>query len=70
VTFVKKVTTEGSPEFVPRPERIAVFDNDGTLWCEKPVPVQVVFLIDRVKALAPQHPEWKTTELFSSARDA
>jgi phosphoserine phosphatase len=66
LTFVKKVTTEGSPEFVPRPERVAVFDNDGTLWSEKPLPVQVVFLIDRVKALAPQHPEWRNREPFSS----
>ena len=61
VSFVEKVTTEGSPSFVPVPERIATFDNDGTLWCEQPVPVQVYFALDRVKALAPQHPEWKTT---------
>jgi hypothetical protein len=66
LTFVKKVTTEGSPEFVPGPERVAVFDNDGTLWSEKPLPVQLVFLVDRVKALAPQHPEWRTREPFSS----
>jgi phosphoserine phosphatase len=64
--FVEKVTTEGSPSFVPVPERIATFDNDGTLWCEQPVPVQVYFALDRVKALAPQHPEWKTTEPFAS----
>ena len=61
VSFVEKVTTEGSPSFVPVPERIATFDNDGTLWCEQPVPVQVYFALDRVKALASQHPEWKTT---------
>lgn len=66
VTFVEKVTTEGSPAFVPIPERIATFDNDGTLWCEKPVPVQLYFALDRVKTLAPQHPEWKTTEPFAS----
>jgi phosphoserine phosphatase len=51
---------------VPVPERIATFDNDGTLWCEQPNYVQAVFVIDRIKALAPQHPEWKTTELFKS----
>jgi hypothetical protein len=66
ITFVEKVTTPGSPDFVPVPERIAVFDNDGTLWCEQPAPVQLFFVIDRVKALAPQHPEWKTQEPFAS----
>jgi len=60
------VTTPGSPDFVPVPERIALFDNDGTLWCEQPAPVQLYFALDRVKALAPQHPEWKTTEPFAS----
>jgi haloacid dehalogenase-like hydrolase len=64
--FVAKVTTVGSPDFVPVPERIATFDNDGTLWCEKPLPVQLFFALDRVKALAPQHPEWKTNEPFAS----
>jgi phosphoserine phosphatase len=48
------------------PERIATFDNDGTLWCEQPLPVQLYFVLDRVKALAPQHPEWKTKEPFAS----
>jgi phosphoserine phosphatase len=66
VTFVEKVTKPGSPDFVPVAERIAVFDNDGTLWCEQPMPVQFYFALDRVKALAPQHPEWKTTEPFAS----
>ena len=66
INFVEKVTKPGSPEFVPVPERIAVFDNDGTLWCEKPMPVQLFFVLDRVKALAPQHPEWKTKEPFAS----
>src|SRR6266567_8264562 len=66
ITFVEKVTKEGSPSFVPIPERIATFDNDGTLWCEQPVPVQFYFAVDRVKALAPQHPEWKTKEPFAS----
>ncbi len=66
VTFVEKVTKEGSPDFVPVAERIATFDNDGTLWCEQPAPVQLYFALDRVKALAPQHPEWKTKEPFAS----
>jgi phosphoserine phosphatase len=66
IAFVEKVTTPGTPEFVPVPERIATFDNDGTLWCEQPMPVQFYFALDRVKALAPQHPEWKTTEPFAS----
>ena len=66
IDFVAKVTKEGSPEFVPVTERIATFDNDGTLWSEQPVPVQFYFVADRVKALAPQHPEWKTQEPFAS----
>jgi hypothetical protein len=66
VEFVTKVTTSGSPDFVPIPERIAVFDNDGTLWCEQPMPVQLYFALDRVKTLAPRHPEWKTKEPFAS----
>jgi len=66
IAFVGKVTTAGSPDFVPIPERIAVFDNDGTLWCEQPLPVQLYFALDRVKALAPKHPEWKTKEPFAS----
>ena len=66
VDFVEKVTKPGSPDFVPVPERIATFDNDGTLWCEQPMPVQFYFALDRVKALAPQHPEWKTKEPFAS----
>src|SRR5438034_7051781 len=64
--FVAKVTKEGSSDFVPPEERIATFDNDGTLWCEQPMPVQLFFALDRVKALAPQHPEWKTKEPFAS----
>jgi phosphoserine phosphatase len=66
VTFVEKVSTEGSPDFVPVAERIAVYDNDGTLWSEQPVPVQFYFIADRVKALAPQHPEWQTKEPYAS----
>jgi len=66
VNFVAKVTKEGSPDFVPPAERIAVFDNDGTLWAEQPLYFQFLFAIDRVKALAPQHPEWKEKEPFAS----
>ena len=64
--FVAKVTKEGSPDFVKPAERIAVFDNDGTLWAEQPMYFQLLFAIDRVKALAPQHPEWKDNEPFAS----
>ena len=66
LAFVEKVTKEGAPDFVPVPERVAVFDNDGTLWGEQPLYTQVFFLIDRVKALAPAHPEWRTEEPFAS----
>ncbi|MGE4537841.1 MAG: HAD family hydrolase [Desulfovibrio sp.] len=66
IDFVGKVTREGSPDFVPVPERIATFDNDGTLWAEKPLYFQVYFILDRIKALAPQHPEWQTQEPFAS----
>ena len=64
--FVARVTKEGSPDFVPPEERIAVFDNDGTLWAEQPMYFQLLFALDRVKALAPQHSEWKTKEPFAS----
>ncbi|MDM0014423.1 HAD family hydrolase [Variovorax sp. J22P168] len=66
VAFVAKVTTPGSPDFVPVPERIATFDNDGTLWAEQPMYSQLFFVLDRIKTLAPQHPEWRTTEPFAS----
>jgi phosphoglycolate phosphatase-like HAD superfamily hydrolase len=66
VAFVAKVTKTGAPEFVPVPERIATFDNDGTLWAEQPMYFQLIFALDRVKALAPKHPEWKTKEPFAS----
>jgi len=66
VAFVEKVTKEGSPDFVPPNERIATFDNDGTLWAEQPLYFQFLFAIDRVKGLAPQHPEWKEREPFAS----
>jgi haloacid dehalogenase-like hydrolase len=64
--FVDRVTTAQSPGFVPTAERIAVFDNDGTLWSEQPMYVQLAFAIDRVRALAPQHPEWQEQEPFAS----
>ncbi|RWP22134.1 MAG: haloacid dehalogenase-like hydrolase [Mesorhizobium sp.] len=66
VEFVEKVSTEGSPDFVTEPERIAVFDNDGTLWTEHPMYVQLAFALDRVKAEAPNHPEWATTQPFQA----
>ncbi len=64
--FVNKVTKEGSPDFVPIAERIATFDNDGTLWAEQPMYFQLIFALDRVKALASNHPEWKEIEPFAS----
>jgi len=66
VSFVERVTKEGGPDFVPPAERVAVFDNDGTLWSEQPLYVQLAFALDRVKALAPEHPEWKEKEPFAS----
>jgi hypothetical protein len=66
VEFVGKVTKEGGPAYVPVPERIATFDNDGTLWVEQPMYFQLLFALDRVKAMAPQHPEWKGKEPFAS----
>jgi phosphoglycolate phosphatase-like HAD superfamily hydrolase len=64
LAFVARVTKDGGPDFVPGPERIAVFDNDGTLWSEQPGYVQLAYVIDRVKALAPKHPEWKDNQPF------
>jgi phosphoserine phosphatase len=66
VSFVERVTKDGGPDYVPPAERIAVFDNDGTLWSEQPMYVQLAFAIDRVKALAPSHPGWRTKEPFAS----
>jgi phosphoglycolate phosphatase-like HAD superfamily hydrolase len=66
VQFVKQATAKGGPKFVRPAERIAVFDNDGTLWAEQPIYFQLSFVLDRVKALAPQHPEWKDQEPFKS----
>ena len=67
--FVQQVTSPDSADFVPTAERIAVFDNDGTLWSEKPVYFQLLFAIDRVKQMAPQHPEWKSTQPFKAVLD-
>jgi phosphoglycolate phosphatase-like HAD superfamily hydrolase len=64
VKFVQAVTEAGSPQHVPPAARIAVFDNDGTLWSEQPIYFQAFFAFDRVKALAPKHPEWKTRQPF------
>jgi hypothetical protein len=66
IAFVGKVTTPGTSDFVAPPERIATFDNDGTLWVEQPMYVQMVFALDRVNELAPQHPEWKTKQPFKA----
>lgn len=69
VAFVGRVTRPDTPEYVPPPERVAVFDNDGTLWVERPVPSQFFFTIDRVKELAPRHPEWTTQQPFAAVLD-
>lgn len=67
--FVVRVTTEGSPDYVAPQDRVATFDNDGTLWVEKPLYTQFVYVIDRVKAVSNEHPGWKTKEPFKSALD-
>src|SRR3954471_22177486 len=66
MSFVERVSKQGSPDFVPEAERIATFDNDGTLWAEQPMYFQLAFALDRVKAVAPLHPEWKDKEPFAS----
>lgn len=66
INYVTSVTKEGTADFIPIKDRIVVFDNDGTLWSERPLYFQLYFAMDRVKILAPQHPEWKTTEPFKS----
>jgi hypothetical protein len=66
IAFVEKCSKEGTPDFVPVAERIAVFDNDGTLWAEQPMYFQAFFTFDRIRALAPQHPEWTAQEPFAS----
>ncbi len=69
IDFVERVTTEGSADYVAPQDRIATFDNDGTLWVEKPLYTQFVFVIDRVKAMSNKHPGWKTKEPFKSVLD-
>jgi phosphoglycolate phosphatase-like HAD superfamily hydrolase len=69
IDFVARVTKEGGPDFVPVPERVATFDNDGTLWAEQPTYFQIAFAMDRVKALSSQHPDWRTTPPFSAVLD-
>jgi phosphoglycolate phosphatase-like HAD superfamily hydrolase len=66
VDFVSRVTTEGSPDYVPPADRIATFDNDGTLWAEQPLYFQLIFAVERVKALASEHPEWKRRQPFKA----
>ncbi|WP_323844572.1 HAD family hydrolase [Microbulbifer magnicolonia] len=66
ISFVDKTTKEGSPGFVPPEQRVATFDNDGTLWAEQPIYFQLLYAIDKVKEMAPQHPEWKQQEPFAS----
>lgn len=67
LAFVERVTKDGSPDFVPEAQRIAVFDNDGTLWVEQPMYTQLAFALDRVKQEAPSHPEWMTKQPFKAA---
>jgi phosphoserine phosphatase len=64
IKFVNRVTTENNPDYVPPAERLAVFDNDGTLWSEKPFYFQGFFSIDRLKIMAADHPEWRNEQLY------
>ena len=66
VAFVQSVTDQNGSDYVPAAARIAVFDNDGTLWCEQPLYIQLAFALDRVRALASEHPEWSTTQPFQA----
>ena len=66
VDFVAAVTDENGKDYIEPAERIAVFDNDGTLWVEQPIYTQITFMFDRVKELAPEHPEWETTQPFNA----
>ncbi|QDU71295.1 HAD family hydrolase [Mucisphaera calidilacus] len=66
IDFVEAVTNTSSPDYVPAADRIAVFDNDGNLWSEQPLYFQLIFAIDRIKEIAPEHPEWRSTEPFAS----
>ena len=66
IIFVNNVTSKNKPHYVPPEERIAVFDNDGTLWSEQPMYFQLAFVLDRVKTLADKHPDWKNTQPFKA----
>ncbi len=69
IDFVTKTTKKDGADFIPVSDRIACFDNDGTLWSEQPMYFQLAFAVDRIKAMAPQHPEWKTTQPFEALLD-
>ena len=69
IEFVEAVTDQKGPDYVPAADRIAVFDNDGTLWCEQPLYIQLAFAFDRVKALAAEHPEWRAKQPFKGVLD-
>jgi phosphoglycolate phosphatase-like HAD superfamily hydrolase len=69
IEFVGAVTAEGGPDYVPPDERIATFDNDGTLWVEQPFYTQLAFALDRIRALAPEHPEWREQQPFKAVLD-
>src|SRR3954449_7964137 len=67
VDFVERVTDEGGTDFLPPSERVAVFDNDGTLWCEKPMPIQLDFILRRLVAMAESNPELKDVQPWKAA---
>ena len=69
VEFVERVTRDGGPDYVKSEERIATFDHDGTLWAEQPMYFQIMFAMDRVRELAPKHPDWKTKQTFKAVLD-
>jgi hypothetical protein len=69
VDFVERVTREGGPDYVRPEERIATFDHDGTLWAEQPMYFQIMFAMDRVRAMAPKHPGWKNKQPFKAVLD-
>ena len=66
VEFVEAVTDQKGPDYVPAAGRIAVFDNDGTLWCEQPLYIQLAFALERVRALVTEHPEWRANQPFKA----
>ena len=66
IDYVKDVTTEGSANFIRVADRIATFDNDGTLWSEQPAYFQLLFVMDRIKAMAPEHPDWKNKQPYKA----